>query len=257
MKKTILFLVFTLTTFSSFACREALQLKTFPIGILDDKIIAMDVIIKRSDPRVRINKEKYKWFLTTYISEYNREGELILVKEMDCIEFLKDDYEDELKELFQNTLDSTKKTYKGLEKLQPKYISFCNYSGNCELLKKTFEKENFYLKYKKKKYSVHLDNFLNFDKVINTYEGHYELSSIRVFEAGDVQIVLGHLGKGHELGLGWLTNDPNKKSEKEGDVVIYVKEEKRDLDFDSIENSIYTEDLLHHGFGFDAIFVVK
>jgi hypothetical protein len=55
--------------------------------------------------------------------------------------------------------------------------------------------------------------------------------------------------------MGWITNNPNKKSKGEKEVVILAKDHKPKILFHDIRRSVYEEPLLHHGYGLDMFII--
>ena len=73
----------------------------------------------------------------------------------------------------------------------------------------------------------------------------YCISSYRIYETNKIKLIALHLATGDDL-----------RWRKEGKVNP-AKEHKPDFQFNDIKKSVYTEPLLHHGYGFDAFIILN
>ncbi len=146
-------------------------------------------------------------------------------------------------------------TIPGLIYAEPLNISFCNYQPNCtnaSLQTDTINNKAYIiLKSKiKQEVSVLYDSSSIASNYINYYYGFdYEpsesrmryiiegllINSIREYKDDNYNLTIIHLGKGQDF-------------RQEGDI---PKEFKPDISFNTLENSIFKEPILHHGHGFD------
>lgn len=257
----VLLLLSQTIVFACNICSSTTQHKSFPVGLSDNIFFSIDFVIKRADYFEENNesKHKIKWILRSFISEYNLNAKLIAKKEFEVKDIFSSNYSSLLKEMYLKGFNNLKQ--KKLEYFETDYISFCNYQKKCKKLSfvhDTITKKDFFI-YKDKKVEMDLEPFIPYEeKPLNSYNLiAYYISSIRIFKSNKIELIVPHLESGHEISMGWITNNPNKKKKDEHDVVIYLKEEKPEFNFSDIVNSTYQEPLLHHGYGFDFLMINK
>jgi len=265
MKFKFLFLIFVfIQTMNSFACLDAKQHKIFPVGVFDNQIFSIDAHIHRTESRLeRQNNEKKfpetMWIIKSYVSIYDKNQNLISKERIEETQVINESYFNELQSIYIKGIRKISLDYKNIEYFVTEYISFCDFQKSCDVLKieyDTINKKDFLI-YKTKKYSINLDEYKTYYKS-DLFTGNlsaYYLSSIRIFKTKELKLVIGHLETGHEISMGWITSDPNKKPKD--DNVIVANEHKPKIAFDKLETSVYKEPLLHHGYGFDFFIVVK
>ncbi len=269
MKKRIIIFLLFFYTINSFACLSTTQYKTFPIGTINNQIITIDAYISRSDYIDRDNKSEYNfpkimWIIESYISIYNEKQELISTKLIEKRQLKKEKYLPLLREIYLKGIRLINDEFKGIEYFKPEYISFGDFQKKCEKLElkhDTISKKDL-LVYKKKEYHIRLESLKGYENyktsmLFPNSLSAYLISSIRIYKTNKIELVIGHIETGHEISMGWITNDPNKKPKDENDIVIYPKEHKPDFEFSKLENAVYQEPLLHHAFGFDFFIVNK
>lgn len=246
------------------ACLAAHQYKIFPIGIQDQQLITFTAYIHRLDFVDKTDAEKFNgpeigWSIEYYMSTYNLKEQLISKTKTEKLIVESKHYVKELSEVYHKKLKAIVIQNKDIELLIPEYISFCDFQKKCNILtlKNNLRKQKDYLIYKSKKYPINLNAFQEFKRSATFTDNlsAYHLSSTRIYKANNTEIVVGHVGTGHEISMGWITNDPNKKPKDEYDVVILAKEHKPNIKFDRISETIYEEPLLHHGYGFDFLII--
>ena len=182
---------------------------------------------------------------------------------LDTVYAIGKDYSDTLLSAFQTGYESALKQYPSIDLFTPDYISFCDYQKKCDLLSVAYDtiQNKDYVTLSNKKYPISVIQDTSYYAFNNSpyHSGNTAglyISSIRTYKSESMTLVLTHLETGHEISMGWITDDPNKKPEEEGDPVIVSKEHKPDIEFKVIDKAVYQEPLLHHGYGFD-IFVIK
>ncbi len=263
--KIILYLFFLYST-ASYACLSTTQFKTFPIGIYNGNIITIDAFIYRDSYTDKDGKEKFPmpkilWEIKTFIAIYDMSGKLISKQEIEMSEIKNDKYLSQLQSSYKKGIQIIKKRYSKLEYFKPSYISYCDFQKKCEILEienDTINKKD-YLIYKEEKHSINLNNYNEYKKSMLYSDNltSYFISSTRIYRTDKIEIVIAHLETGHEISMGWITTDQNKKPKDDYDVVIIAKEKKPEFEFVDLENAVYEEPLLHHGYGFDFLIVTK
>jgi hypothetical protein len=248
----------------SWGCFETYQYKIFPIGVLgEDSIITIDFDIKRTHIRGYNNRNKIKikptekghfadmmFVLYSRISIYDKHQNRISSTIVDTVISIGRHYDIVLKEEHARVFESVLYKFSNIDLFKNTYISFCDFQRNCKQLvisHDTTLNENF-VTHKSKKY---IFNRLS-DTIQNTFNSpyhstnalYYRISSVRIFKSKNIELLVFHLGNGHELGFDDAENP------------WIHKEYEFKLTFEDIKNSTFEEPLLHHGYGLDA-FVVK
>lgn len=259
MKVKIVILVVLMSFIDVFACMSATQYKIFPIGVQKNKIIVADTFIYRGSNRdMEIN-----WNIELSIAVYDFKGSIISIEVIDKIHVEGDHYEQKLKVAYKKLLQTIKMKYSTLNYFKPEYISFCDFQKKCEIitLKSDTIKKKDFLIYKNKKHQISLNKFERFKESAlysNSLTSYY-ISSTRVYKYKHIELAVAHLETGHEVSMGWITDPPNQKPVNE-DIYnpnIISKEHKPKIQFNKLNEAIYEEPLLHHGYGFDYFVVNK
>lgn len=264
MKTGLILVVFLFQSLSAFACLFAKQHKLFPVGINNDNIVFIETHIYRAEDISKNDKErntlKIKWEIKTYISIYNKSQDLISKTEIDDSEIKGDSYVQLLKTSYAKGLFQIESLYPNLDHFTAEYLSFCDYQKKCKRLEIQHDslnkKDTF--KYKKQDFNVKLPSNKN-DEESDTFTGDlsaYFLNSIRVYKTKDLELVIGHLATGHEVSMGWITDNPKNKSNESGDPIHEAKPYDPDFEFKELHVPVYQEPIMHHGYGFD-LFIVK
>jgi hypothetical protein len=250
---------------------NAYQFKLFPVGILQDKIITVDVQISRTSQVegnrwLKLGLEKTDewsemWILYSYISTYNKNQILISSTPLDTTYSIGKNYSDNLDRAYQSGLKIIAKEYPDLEYFRPDYISFCDFQHKCNIVKiqsDTISNRDFVI-YDGKKYQTDIvrdTSYYGFGRSSyhpETITGLY-INSVRIYKTKTLTLLVTHLATGHEMA--WITSDPKKAGKTEDGEVILAREHKPNITFTEIKKSTYEEPLLHHGYGFD-IFIIK
>lgn len=263
MKRILIILLFLIQIkgYACNICSSTTQHKSFPVGLNNNNFYSVDFTIKRADYFEKNNElmPKIIWTLTSFISKYNFDAKLINKKEFDKKEIISKNYLSLIKSMYLKGFNYLKD--KKLEYFETDYISFCNYQKKCKKLSfvhDTISKKDYFI-FKNRKVEMDVELFIPYEerslKAYNLLA--YFISSIRIFKSKKFELIVPHLESGHEISMGWITNDPNKKLTNKYDQIIYMKEEKPKFNFSSIKNSIYQEPLLHHGYGFDFLMINK
>lgn len=264
--KTLVLILFLIQSLTSFACLDATQHKIFPIGVLNGKVITINVHIHRthSNFKKQNNEGNYSntmWVIKSYISIYDYNQNLISKSLIEESQIHEESYLSALQSSYSKGVNQIESKYHNIEYFIPDYISFCDFQKRCEILEikhDTINKKD-YLKYKNIDYAINLNEYNNYKKSM-LYSGNltaYYLSSTRIYKAKNLELVIGHLETGHEISMGWITNNLTKKPKSEFEVIIVPKEHKPEIVFDKLDNVVYKEPLLHHGYGFDFFIVTE
>lgn len=269
MKRAALIFFLFLMRINTFACMNAYQFKIYPVGIYKGNILTVDYQIRTvSQPDgnrslklglKKIDEESPMWILKSFISTYDRNKKLISSKLFSTTYTLQGDYTDTLQENYSKAFAKLIKERPSMELFQPEYLSFCDFQKNCELVSVSSDSiaKKDYLLFSNRKYSIDIikdTQFYGFagSKIENV--SAYYINSVRIYKTKTIQLILPHLTTGHDIAMGWFTNDPIKAKEDES--LTLVKEHKPDFEFNSIKKATYYEPLLHHGYGFD-FFVIN
>ena len=266
MKTNITFYILILYSTISFACFSTTQFKTFPIGINNGNIITIDAFIYRDsyidkDSTNKYSMPKILWEIKSFIAIYDMNGKLISKQVIEISEIKNDKYLSQLRSSYKKGIQIIKEKYSKIKYFKPSYISYCDFQKKCEILEienDTINK-NDYLVYKGTKHTINLNNYSEYKKSMLYSDDliSYFISSTRIYRMDKIEIVIGHLETGHEISMGWITTDKNKKPKDDYDVVIIAEEKKPNFEFSELENAIYEEPLLHHGYGFDFLIVTE
>jgi hypothetical protein len=274
-KTTLIILVLIFNAISSFGCLNTYQFKIFPVGVYNDTILTIDVLIRRTSQVEgnrwlelgldSLDEWSEMWIINAFISKYDKNQKLFEKKDIGMTYSIGENYLDSLQTIYLKGFDKIKSLYSDLKVFKPTYISFCDFQQSCELIELSNDSitDKDYLIYDKKKYPVDIirdTSYYAFGKCVYHPENILGLyaNSIRIYKSDNYQLVISHIATGHEIGMGWITSDPEIFREKQAkdEPISLAKEFKPDIDFGDIRQSVYEEPLLHHGYGFD-IFIIK
>lgn len=271
-----LFIFYTITTS---ACLNTYQFKIFPVGIIDSKITTVDVQIMRTsqyegnyilNPNMNYDEhndwtisESEMWILYSYISVYDKNQKLLSSTPFDTTYSIGHNYIDSLQSTFNAAYTKIINDNHDIELFVLEYISFCDFQKKCNNLETLYDSTSNtnYIIYQNKKHKI---DIINDTSYYAFGSNHYNpetlewlyINSIRTFKTKDTELIITHLITGHELSMGWLTNDPEIAKNSENEIIRLLKEYKPDLKFSDIKKSVYEEPILHHAYGFD-IFILK
>ncbi|WP_299116009.1 hypothetical protein [uncultured Winogradskyella sp.] len=264
MKIKLLVFVFLFQSLNAFACLSAKQQKLFPVGVIDDSIIFIEVHLYRTHDIDKNDKSKnmmaMKWKVKSYVSIYNKFHKLISQTEIESSEIKGRSYLPLLQSTYTKGLAQIKSIYKSLDYFKAEYLSFCDYQKKCKRLEihhdSITKKDTF--KYKKQDFTIELSDNQK-DEKSETFVGHlssYFLNSVRIYKTKDIELIIGHIATGHEVSMGWITDNPNKKPNKFGDPIHKAEPYHPDFEFKELRTAVYEEPIMHHGYGFD-LFIIK
>lgn len=251
--KTIGLLSCLLVGLNSLACLHADQNRIFPIGQSSKGLHVLEIHQSRDD-------EDFKplWRCVAYHKIYNEKQE---VKQSDSIQtmgyFPEGNYIKVIQSLFGKAQEIAK-TNKTLKYLAPKSLYFCDYDRENTEAKLSFDITNDHVFVQLKSGKKHKITVLNEthwigQDLLNALGSiiDYEpinfaqflqqslcVNSVRKFMFGQKQLTIVHLGIGQEF------SDEDGNFPKPSP---YFSKEP----FNSIFNSIFFENVLHHGYGFD------
>tara|TARA_R110002049_G_scaffold199382_3_gene369499 strand:+ start:3530 stop:4330 length:801 start_codon:yes stop_codon:yes gene_type:complete len=265
MKLKFITIAFLLQSLMAFACLDARQHKLFPIGVIDENIVFIEAHIKRTHDTDKSENDtfeiKEKWHIKSYVAVYDKAQRLISKTEIDTDDIKGKSYLSLLQSNYSNGLFQIKSLFKNIDYFTNDYISFCDYQKKCnklELKSDTIAKKDHFI-YNKKNYSVRLnrsqkekERALFIDNLLA-----YFISSVRIYKTKDLELVIGHLATGHEVSMGWITDNPEKKETENGDTIKPRKEYRPDFKFNELYTAVYQEPLMHHGSGYDFFIVTK
>ncbi|MFD0962540.1 hypothetical protein [Pseudofulvibacter geojedonensis] len=264
MNKILLVLTLLLSSFmlADNACLVTYQYKIFPVGVFDNKIIAVDVEIMRSDYKGKENDVKVQWQLKSFYSVYNFNQKRINSVELNNEVIKSSSYLDVLKEKYSLVLEEIKAKFKNIDYFEVNYLSYCDFQKNCEKVKMISDNnENTYLSFEGEKFLLNfsLNYKLNDSALASNDLSAYYISSVRIYQSKKIKIVLPHLETGHEISMGWYTSDPKKKPKDyyNTGTVIISKEHKPNFSLHKQEIPVYEEPLLHHAYGYDFLIKVN
>ncbi len=263
MKKSLCFFgLFFCAISSSIACLSAYQFKVFPVGVIHNYIVTLDVQIHRSEetaatarfaPWGRSGGEwTPMWTLRTFISVYDWQQKPLLTLPAGTECAIDRPYGTKLAQAYTKAFTAIVQRYPAITLFKPDYLSFCDFQRKGEkvsLLADTLTHSTC-LVYENKRYSVpafHDTTYYGLSRSEEPIIESFALSSVRVYTAGKIQLVLAHLASGQDLGKADRT--------EEGDIVL-AREYKPAFPFSDIRRATYEEPLLHHGYGVD-LFIVK
>lgn len=238
-----------------------------------EKIVTVDVQIRRTSTyegnrSLNLGLENVKpgnemWILCSYISTYDKNQKLISLTPLDTTFSIGKTYADTLDKTYQCGLKRIATEFTDVEYFKPEYISFCDFQQKCNLVKiqsdTVLNKD--YVVYEGKKYQTYIvqdTSYYGFGRSPyhpETITGLY-INSVRVYRTKTMKLVIAHLATGHEISMGWITNDPKKAGKTEYGEITLSKEYEPDFAFTDIMKSTYVEPLIHHGYGFD-IFIIE
>lgn len=249
----IILLFFLLIQFkATFGCLSADQNRIFPIGQSNKGWHVLEVQQSRNDADF-----KPIWQCVAYHKIYNEKHE---VKQADSIQtlgyFPEGNYIKSVQFLFGKAIEIAK-TNKTLKYLTPKSLYFCDYAHDNPEAKLSFDTLNNRTYVQLNSGKMHEVTVLRNDKSIarDLLHGRMEdenkqvnvaqmfqdilcINSVRKFNLGNKQLTIIHLG------IGEFLSDANGNYPKPNP--HFSKEP-----FNSIFNSIFFENVLHHGYGFD------
>lgn len=282
MARIFVLLLLLSATLSLYPCAGAYQFKMFPVGMVGDDIVTVDMQMWRSDfcmddlDSGRGAFEGGCWTLQSYISRYDKNQKLLSSVKADSIQIRGFFYDKVLGLLYSKVFDRVVKENKNISLFTPEYISFCGYQQKCNMVALTGKN----LLYKQKKYPLTILDMENHayygfnHNYFQAYEGKitsedkevydkliegFAISSVRRFTVQGKELLVVHLQRGHELSMGWITNnpkDPRLKKKDDDNFVILKQEHIPDIPFKDIRSAVYEEPILHHGYGFD-VFIVR
>ena len=261
--KILLFFVTALTFSSSNFCLNTYQFKLFPVGMVNDQIVAIDAQISRTERfHEKQGFEEISWHINTYVAIYDKKQRLISKTKIEYKLVDHNEYKEELQLLYTKGLSFIQKKYPNLNYFKPKEISFCEFQNKCKWVESRYDAKNDanYLSYKNQEYPITIFNDSNYygfqeSAFFSNRISGYAVSSVRVFTLGDLELIVAHLENGHELSMGWITHNPKKRSKNSNEVLIYKQEYTPNIEFSNINTAIYEEPLLHHGYGVDLFLI--
>lgn len=264
--KAFIFLFFLSINITS-ACLVTHQYKTFPVGISNDKIITVDINLERDSYSIKDENfsVNVKWHIKIHISEYNLNQQMLSSKLIENYVLQEKNYLPSLKQRYLSALSLIKASYNNIDYLNPDYLSFCDFQKDCELINtiSITNEEGSFINYKNQSFKINIledRNFYGFKPAHceDLYLSYYLINSVRRYKSKKYTLVISHFQMGHEQSMNWFTDNPNEvKKDKDGYIMkILTKEYKLDFEFSNLENAIYEEPLMHHGFGFD-VFIVE
>lgn len=239
-----------------YPCGSAYQFKIFPVGMIKDTIVTIDVQIWRMDnpafmkameedetDKSSENISMFSWLLKSHVTKYNKNQQVLHSETLDSIQINTFDYTTCLRQLYQKNLIDVLLNTKQIRLFIPEYISFCEFNTACDLV----VLNNNQLIYNKKRYPLKMldisnkgyfgfNNFYfqgyNDDEYLDTEEGRelynglisgFAIGSVRKYKCDNgKELIFAHLARGHELAMGWITHDPTDprlKKQNDGEAV--------------------------------------
>lgn len=273
MKKFIVFfLILFCGNFHLFACLNTYQFKVFPVGTANNKIITVDIEIRRTsitEASMRFNQDfessddlPFFWILAVRNSVYDKNQKLLTSTVVDTSFAVGSKYKNQLLQVYQNGLSCALDQYPEIKLFTPNHISICDYQKECGPI------------------SVHNDTSLSRDYIITENKKHiilimhdtshfafahpsyntsstrgFHISSSRVYKNETTTLFIAHLQNGHEITMAESDTNIVSKTKNKRTPEILNQKNIESIDFDKITNAVYREPLLHHGYGFDVFAV--
>lgn len=259
MKRTLTLLIFFLSSLFATACMNTFQFKVFPVGVLGDQIVSVDVILKRTSQIEGCNwlaldcpdADEFKgmWIMQTYIGIYDREQQLQKLTPVDTLHSFQE-YTEVLSEGYEHAYQQIVNKHPEIERFEPLSLTNCDHVKDCGYYSVRYDSLSGkdFLVMGQKIYPLPIVQDSAYYGFGNSYyyRGNtlaQSIGSVRVFRNSSMTLVLAHL----QTGQNYNSMRADQSSPPPPPPV---------LTFDKKHKAIYNEPLLHHGFGFD-VFAIK
>lgn len=212
---SVIIMLCTMCVCQALACLNTYQFKTFPVGIVGDQIITVDVQVMRTEAISIANKLDEEvsnefaagWILYTYSATYTQFQKLVSVIPVDTVYVGPRTYLKDLQKAYKRIYESILTECPSIRTFTPKTITFCDFQSNCQLVAKERDSllKTDFLKVNDEKYEVHALKdttyyaIPNRDVYFNDLQS-FRISSVRVFETKGVKLMVCHLERGNEIG---------------------------------------------------------
>jgi hypothetical protein len=263
--KTIFLCVFFLLSFSASACLNTTQFRTFPVGISENKIIAIDFDIRRTSVeegkfRAKLEIESKSpidemWFLKAYVSYYTFDQKLINKELVYATYQVGRSYMDSLKLAYNTGIMQITLRHEQLDLFKLSALSHCRFQKQCAYISiktDTNQSKSFAIIDGKELPINFIADTSNLDFSSNSHidgmlKGFY-ISSTRIYTCNEITLTAGHVQTGLEIANGSISE--NETDEESNEVFSTINDSSQKLD-------LTQEPLLHHGYGFDLFFVIR
>lgn len=266
MKFSFLFLCI-LSFQLSHACLHAFQHKIYPVGIIEEQVITIDISIQRTSQNegarplgievAEGSEHEPMWLLSASIANYTFQQKLISQKVYADCHSLGISYADSVEQLYARTLANLLDSLPELEQFALVEMTDCLAHKDCQFIglkSDTTAGRKAFLLHDRREFEVfytqdssHLDfaDSPYFDPALESYI----IGTTRMYKLGDATLILAHVQTGHEVAVGMIYSEPEKSSEDNE-----ISNRSRDKILD-IEDEFFQEPLMHHGYGFDVFLV--
>lgn len=261
----LIYIISLFIVYQTRACLNTSQYKTFPVGVDEQTIYTVDIMIKRTSQgegamifnlnRSTLNPTKEMWLLFVYECSYSFMQRPISCIPTDTVFVFHTSYIDSLKMVYSKTFKSVNSKHTTLELFKPHYISFCDLHKDCKMI------------------SLEIDTIKNIEYVsfegISTpitinkdttdvgwgYKPFYTesldklvVNSVRIYTLKKMKFVFIQITteEEHQEYTSNCSHSNNKNN----------SEYKPSIPFKDIHTSVYEEPLVQHSRGFD-VFVVQ
>lgn len=261
MRHLVIYLTLLFSAAQAFACGHAYHAKIFPVGMVGDTLVAVDIIVHRYDYFPQDSEGNFYgiggliYDLTAYINKYDSSQKLLSSVVIDSLE-AKENYLSAIKEIYKKSFDSVTANCKNIQLIKPVDIEVCAYDSICQGIQ--IEKDQI-ASYNGKEYKLHAlvpSNWEYFplaiteDEMFDDEDGNIfhramnlsTISSVRKFEyANNQTLIILHLVA---------------QSILEEMAPYYAKGNKQKRKrISDIKKVAYEEPMPHHGYGVDIFFI--
>lgn len=251
MKQVFFFILITIST-QGFSCLSANQFKIYPVGSLDENIITIEADIHRTENRDSIEVDIFSklWIIRTSLTIYDQCQQIQKTIALDSFTHAGEDYLESLSHYYTKGYNRILFEYPDINLFEVEYLSCCDYQHDCHDVKiehDSIKKQNYlYIQKTNKQVPIQLDTSKAFIQHYHITEAPMYINSVLKYHNSEINLMLVHLGTGHEIYL-------REKYKDDKDFSPYpIEEQKPVFSKRSISQAIYIEPILHHGFGFDV-----
>jgi len=240
--RQLLIILAILTTGKVFACGGAYQLRLFPIGMTDNKIILIETSFHRysgPDTSNETTSVRDRWRGTIKLSSLDKKGIYKQIQLVDSLDFPDFNYISEFKKSFKKAIASAQSIH-NFVKADKQVIEFCNYKKSCKFLSIKADTTKNQLRVTtldRKNISINFpEEIINESEAIGGISNqHFSINSIRKIKIGDINLTVVDFATGEENNTDFITQTKNQEK------------------CSSPIDCIYPEIVLHHGISFDKI----
>jgi hypothetical protein len=237
VKKTAFILSFLISV-QIFACGGAFQLRYFPIGTNDSKVILIETSLNRywaPDTMGALIETRDRWRGVVTLKSLGKNGIYTTIKIIDTIDILDKDYSKELSVPFSKAL-SIASALKGFAKAELLSVEFCNFKSDCQLLdlvQDTLTNKLFVITNDQRKIAIEYPAIVEKESESNGGISNmiFKISSIRRLKLLDINLIV----------IDFLAGEDHNGTSDQPNTPQFSP------------NNAYPEMVIYHGLNFDAI----